>query len=556
MSASWVFRIASTRYISYNALNLNDQDSLNSAVGGKLSGIKIPRECLKIIESKSKVRQSRSKAIVSKVSTSSSTPAVSSDVAELKDMGKDLSLPELSLTCMTIEASGPVLSLNRSVSPSGLFNGGKSSSYLGDFVVVVLKPDPEYLNSGRSFLKTSRAWIDFTKILKDEEKARSYQGSKSPKASHRWRETLDIKGVDPEFCVLGVVYGITVAPSNDVNDLIPNSIGNYLLRIRRTLATAVAPPTSPDFIRPGGSTDTPVPRIEVDAEPISLPPVDSLPMSHPVYMFTESDPREDTEEITRMMRQRMVRCDEEDEERGGATSARLTLPSFTADEPVFHLLAISLHQTAEIEETSNHDYYFTITTYLTITTLQGSAFSYYRITNTSTTTHFTFYPYHHLLTVGMIFPSLSSLPARGCIYPYRLRYGESEKESFLLLELQTGSRDRLWICQHADAKEDDQGIRRCRGRRALLKLHERDTRDLLLYTEDARIVGIVLSQRFAMASANGFLFLLMGDRIDLPGTVWWCRRKEAYASRGGWGSFNRIEPGDSSSGASDHAVIM
>ncbi|GJY40002.1 hypothetical protein Tco_0426366 [Tanacetum coccineum] len=46
----------------------------------------MPRECLKIIESKSKVHQSRSKAIVSKVSTNSSTPAVSSDVAELKDM--------------------------------------------------------------------------------------------------------------------------------------------------------------------------------------------------------------------------------------------------------------------------------------------------------------------------------------------------------------------------------------------------------------------------------------------------------------------------------------
>ncbi|GJX30377.1 reverse transcriptase domain-containing protein [Tanacetum coccineum] len=69
----------------YNALNSNDQDSLNSAAGGNFLD-KMPRECLKIIESKSKVRQSRSKAIVSKVSTSSSTPAVSSDVAELKDM--------------------------------------------------------------------------------------------------------------------------------------------------------------------------------------------------------------------------------------------------------------------------------------------------------------------------------------------------------------------------------------------------------------------------------------------------------------------------------------
>nr|GFB59913.1 reverse transcriptase domain-containing protein [Tanacetum cinerariifolium] len=41
----------------YNALNVNDQDSLNSAVGGNFLD-KMPRECLKIIESMSKVRQS------------------------------------------------------------------------------------------------------------------------------------------------------------------------------------------------------------------------------------------------------------------------------------------------------------------------------------------------------------------------------------------------------------------------------------------------------------------------------------------------------------------
>ncbi|GKF58944.1 hypothetical protein Tco_0175730, partial [Tanacetum coccineum] len=52
----------------------------------------MPRECLKIIESKSKVCQSRSKAVVAKVSTSSSTPAVSSDVAEQKDMVRALIL--------------------------------------------------------------------------------------------------------------------------------------------------------------------------------------------------------------------------------------------------------------------------------------------------------------------------------------------------------------------------------------------------------------------------------------------------------------------------------
>nr|GFC30365.1 hypothetical protein [Tanacetum cinerariifolium] len=52
----------------------------------------MPRECLKIIESKSKVHQSRAKAVVAKVSTNSSTPAILSDVAELKDMVKALVL--------------------------------------------------------------------------------------------------------------------------------------------------------------------------------------------------------------------------------------------------------------------------------------------------------------------------------------------------------------------------------------------------------------------------------------------------------------------------------
>ncbi|GJR81960.1 reverse transcriptase domain-containing protein [Tanacetum coccineum] len=75
----------------YNALNSNDQDSLNSAAGGNFLD-KMPRDCLAIIESKSKVRYSRSKAIVAKVSTSSSTPGVSPDVAELKEMVKALLL--------------------------------------------------------------------------------------------------------------------------------------------------------------------------------------------------------------------------------------------------------------------------------------------------------------------------------------------------------------------------------------------------------------------------------------------------------------------------------
>nr|GEV79588.1 reverse transcriptase domain-containing protein [Tanacetum cinerariifolium] len=75
----------------YNALNSKDQDSLNSTAGGNFQD-KMPRECLAIIESKSKVRYSRNKPVVAKVSTNTSTSGISPDVAELKDMVKALLL--------------------------------------------------------------------------------------------------------------------------------------------------------------------------------------------------------------------------------------------------------------------------------------------------------------------------------------------------------------------------------------------------------------------------------------------------------------------------------
>nr|GEX39698.1 reverse transcriptase domain-containing protein [Tanacetum cinerariifolium] len=75
----------------YNALNSKDQDSLNSAAGGNFLD-KMSRECLGIIKSKSKVRYSRNKPVVAKVSTTASTSGVSHDVAELKDMVRALLL--------------------------------------------------------------------------------------------------------------------------------------------------------------------------------------------------------------------------------------------------------------------------------------------------------------------------------------------------------------------------------------------------------------------------------------------------------------------------------
>nr|GEZ64142.1 reverse transcriptase domain-containing protein [Tanacetum cinerariifolium] len=108
----------------YNALNVNDQDSLNSAAGGNFLD-KMPRECLKIIESKSKVRQSRAKAVVAKVSTSSSTPAISSEVSELKDLVRVLLLDKKHQSSAPASSSAPALV--KEIEPSCVTCGGTHS---------------------------------------------------------------------------------------------------------------------------------------------------------------------------------------------------------------------------------------------------------------------------------------------------------------------------------------------------------------------------------------------------------------------------------------------
>ncbi|GKG30268.1 hypothetical protein Tco_0420166, partial [Tanacetum coccineum] len=68
----------------------------------------MPRYCLRIIESKSKVCNSRNKLVIAKVSASSSTPGISPDVSELKDMVKALLLDKKS------QASAPVKAIEES----------------------------------------------------------------------------------------------------------------------------------------------------------------------------------------------------------------------------------------------------------------------------------------------------------------------------------------------------------------------------------------------------------------------------------------------------------
>nr|GEW45864.1 reverse transcriptase domain-containing protein [Tanacetum cinerariifolium] len=74
----------------YNALNPNDQDALDSAAGGIFLD-KIPRDGLVIIESKSKVRYSRSRVTDSRVSTNAPLPSsLPSNSFELQQIAASL----------------------------------------------------------------------------------------------------------------------------------------------------------------------------------------------------------------------------------------------------------------------------------------------------------------------------------------------------------------------------------------------------------------------------------------------------------------------------------
>nr|GEZ41607.1 reverse transcriptase domain-containing protein [Tanacetum cinerariifolium] len=87
----------------YNSLNPSDEDSLNSAASGNLLE-KSTQDALKIIENKSKVRTSRNKPVVAKVSTNTSTFGLSPDVAALTDSVKALLLKNMTPPPASVKA--------------------------------------------------------------------------------------------------------------------------------------------------------------------------------------------------------------------------------------------------------------------------------------------------------------------------------------------------------------------------------------------------------------------------------------------------------------------
>ncbi|GKB43236.1 reverse transcriptase domain-containing protein [Tanacetum coccineum] len=87
----------------YNSLTSTDQDSLNAAARGNLL-TKTPKDALTLIKNKSKVRTSRNRPVVAKVSTNTSTSGLSPDVATLTDAIKALLLKNTTPPPVSVKA--------------------------------------------------------------------------------------------------------------------------------------------------------------------------------------------------------------------------------------------------------------------------------------------------------------------------------------------------------------------------------------------------------------------------------------------------------------------
>nr|GEZ22843.1 reverse transcriptase domain-containing protein [Tanacetum cinerariifolium] len=133
----------------YNALNPNDQDGLDSAAGGNFLD-KIPRECLAIIESKSKVRYSRSR-----VTDLRGLALISCRYQSGRSLDSNLND-----TKMVLELADRTISKPSGVAENVFVKVGKFY-FPVDFVVLDFIADPRVpLILGRPFLSTAHAIID------------------------------------------------------------------------------------------------------------------------------------------------------------------------------------------------------------------------------------------------------------------------------------------------------------------------------------------------------------------------------------------------------------
>nr|GEX49767.1 DNA-directed DNA polymerase [Tanacetum cinerariifolium] len=216
----------------YNALNPNDQDALDSAARGNFLD-KIPRECLAIIESKSKVRYSRSSVIGSRwnptpyyepiVSNSSPTltPFNESDFLLLEEADAFMDIDDepisLEINATYYDPEGDILILEALLNSDPLPHLPNKKDYFPevhkDLIVIEPKNDkspndeppkvklkdlPPHLEY--AFLGDNNKWpVIIPKDLSVDEKSALLKVLKSRKQAIACKLT-DIKGIDPEFC--------------------------------------------------------------------------------------------------------------------------------------------------------------------------------------------------------------------------------------------------------------------------------------------------------------------------------------------------------------------
>ncbi|GKA16918.1 reverse transcriptase domain-containing protein [Tanacetum coccineum] len=172
----------------YNALNANDQDSLNSAAGGNFLD-KMPHECLKIIESKSKVRNSRNKAVVAK---DLRTPLVPTPVVStpLKEPERN---PETSMDKVQKPVPKKLEDPGKFIIPCALQELDRTNALADSGASINLLPLSIYKQLGLGALKPTRmgalaacySIIDFSKDEQFSDSTTIHSGALLPKVCQR-----------------------------------------------------------------------------------------------------------------------------------------------------------------------------------------------------------------------------------------------------------------------------------------------------------------------------------------------------------------------------------
>ncbi|GJT19743.1 hypothetical protein Tco_0878449 [Tanacetum coccineum] len=226
----------------YNALNANDQDSLNSATGGNFLD-KMPRECLKIIESKTKFNFTKQgircpkncPATDGNIYQDNIQEYVSQAAAANFKSGRHKSIPPMVATKSTPgfppiqnnqnrfnqnqgnnfnqnrgtnfnqnrvyqppTSQPPVYQAQPYQAPAQQVQANNEKSSVNEPPEVELKDLPPHLEY--AFLEgNDKLPVIIVKDSKNEEKAALIEVLKSHKRAIAWKLS-DIKGIDPEFC--------------------------------------------------------------------------------------------------------------------------------------------------------------------------------------------------------------------------------------------------------------------------------------------------------------------------------------------------------------------